>query len=1319
MAENKDPKIQTRLPAPKRSDGGQGSQESNEDKTQEQVENETLVESSSEEVAPTQPLMSEASQEQPMSLSRRLSEQNQMSKIDLADFSSLKLSLASPEQIIKWSHGEVTKPETINYRTLRPEKDGLFDERIFGPTKDWECYCGKYKRIRYKGVICDKCGVEVTNSRVRRERLGHITLAAPCVHIWFFKGAPSVLSLLLNVPPKAIENIVYFTHFLILDVDSNKKKEAIKAINDRFVKTIEEIEERHNKDLERFSDQEKKAAEDVKKKIKQKEAQEINMHEAKIKIKQESTRSKARFVEEKSRNEEFFKRMSSLARSLKPFSVLSEEEYLRLIDLGAGQFFDIKMGAEAIQAAIEMLDLEKLAGKVREEANKSTGQKHIKLVKRLRIIEGLRRAEVDPSWMIQRIVPVIPPDLRPMVQLAGGRFATSDLNDLYRRVINRNNRLKHLISLGAPEIILRNEKRMLQESVDSLIDSSHARRGRSNRRKLRSLTDMLRGKQGRFRQNLLGNRVDYSGRSVIVVGPDLSLSECGLPKEMALEMFKPFVLRELLARGIAQNVKNAKSLLDERIPEVFDILEEITKKHPVLLNRAPTLHKLGIQAFYPILIEGSAIRLHPCVCSGYNADFDGDQMAVHIPISEKSIEEATNLMMPSANLLKPADGSPVSVPNKGMALGMYYLTSIDAKFADKAKTLEKDGHIYSQDEAIHAWQQETIKLREPIRVYIQSKPVVTTVGRILFNEKLPESLRFINDDVNASRLKRIVMDAFHIVSNKEVAQLIDAIKDLGFWAETYAGGVSVSVFDCRMLENKDDFIQEAEKRVARHEEDYNMGLITDEERRRLSNDIWIETTEKLSDLTWMLFDEDNAARIIIDSGGARASKDQIKQLSAMRGLVVDPLGKIVPLPTKSNFRQGLSIFEYVTGARGSRKGLTDSALKTADAGYLTRRLIDVAHDAIIRLENCESKGSVEVRINDPRERPFYERIIGRYVSEDIKAPKSKKVMVKRNTLLTGSEIAQLKKNEIESVKLRSILTCQAKYGVCQKCYGWDMSTLTPVTLGTPVGVIAAQSIGEPGTQLTLRVKHTGGVVGLDVTQGLPRVEELFESRIPKTLSPIAEFAGKVRITETEEGYNVTLTTVDEKPAKEEVYTIPLSFELKVKDKQLVAGGTQLASGFLDLKEVLRIRGLRGAQTYLLQELQNVYESQGIMIDDRHFEVIIRKMSDKVRIKDSGDSTFLVGEIVDRVRFEEENARILAAGGGPATAEVILLGISQATFHTDSWLSAASFENTSNVLTEAAVLGRVDRLVGLKENVIIGRLIPTSPERAVIEESMTG
>ena len=1233
---------------------------------------------------------------------------SQAAKPQMNDFSKLRISLASPDEIISWSHGEVTKPETINYRTLRPEKDGLFDERIFGPTKDWECYCGKYKRIRYKGVVCDKCGVEVTHSRVRRERLGHITLAAPSVHIWFFKGAPSILSLLLNIPPKAVESIVYFTHYLVLHVDNQKKKDAIKNVHDHYVQNVKDLEVREKDSLVDLKVDEKKVIDDIKKRIKQKEAQEINISEAKLKMKQRATHLKERYVKEKATNEEFYKKMMSLAKSLKPNSVLNEEEYLRLVDLDASDFFDAQMGAEAIQQVLEMLDLDKLANEIREESKKSKGQKHIKVVKRLRIVEGMRKAGINPSWIIQRVVPVIPPDLRPMVQLSGGRFATSDLNDLYRRVINRNNRLKHLIQLGAPDIILRNEKRMLQEAVDSLIDSSHARKGRTVRRKLRSLTDMLRGKQGRFRQNLLGKRVDYSGRSVIVVGPELKLSQCGLPKDMALEMFKPFVLRELLKRGIAQNVKNAKSLLDERIPEVFDILEEITYNHPVLLNRAPTLHKLGIQAFYPILIEGSAIRLHPCVCSGYNADFDGDQMAVHIPISSKSCKEAEELMMPPHNLLKPADGSPVSVPNKGMALGIYYLTS--AEIAEDESAVDMKKHVYTRREVVYLWQTGKIRMRQYIQVRLPDGSMVkTTIGRVFFNEKLPQEMQFINAPVNASALKGIIMKAYKVAGQEVAAGLIDEIKNLGFWAETHSGGVSVSVFDCKMLDNKDELIAQANKRVAEIEDNYNVGFITSDERRRLVNNIWIETTDHLADLTWKLFDETNSARIIIESGGARASRDQIKQLSAMRGLVVDPMGKIVPLPTKSNFRQGLSIFEYVTSARGSRKGLTDSALKTADAGYLTRRLVDVSHDAIVRLEDCGTEDGIVIPREDGRERQFEDRLMGRYLSKDLKNAKGK-VLVEKNTLVNDDVAQIIRKEKIDSVAIRSILTCHSKYGICQKCYGWDMATLQTVTLGTPVGVLAAQSIGEPGTQLTLRVKHAGGIVGLDVTQGLPRVEELFEARVPKVLSPIVDVSGKATVKESDEGYQVTITPDDDKEEQRK-YVIPAAMEMRVKNKQLVTPGEQIAAGFLDIKEVLRIRGLRGAQQYLLAELQSVYESQGIVIDDRHFEVIIRKMSDKVRIKDSGDTTFLIGEVADRVKFENENAKTIAAGGAPATAEVILLGISQATFHTDSWLSAASFENTSNVLTEAAILGKVDNLLGLKENVIIGRLIPTDPERA--------
>ncbi|OGG27966.1 DNA-directed RNA polymerase subunit beta' [Candidatus Gottesmanbacteria bacterium RIFCSPLOWO2_01_FULL_42_10] len=1229
---------------------------------------------------------------------------------NIVDFSGLKITLASPATIKDWSYGEVTKPETINYRTLKPEKDGLFDERIFGPTKDWECYCGKYKRIRYRGIICDKCGVEVTQSKVRRERMGHITLAAPVAHVWFFKGAPSKLSLLLDMTPRALESIIYFAQYLVLAVDETKRKEVLKTLDGRIedkkkeiLKALEESKKSLHKD---FEGQRK----DLKDKIASGEARELAASEITLKEKQKLARLEEESAKEEARANEMVKVLTELAGSIKKLSLVTEDEYLKLHEYKAAGFFTVGMGAEAILNVIKTLDLDKLAAEMREEAQKTKGQRHIKATKRLRIVESLKNAQIDSSWMILTVLPVIPPDLRPMVQLTGGRFATSDLNDLYRRVINRNNRLKHLIDLGAPEIILRNEKRMLQEAVDSLIDTTQRPTSRVTTQALRSLSDMLRGKQGRFRQNLLGKRVDYSGRSVIVVGPELSLSQCGLPKEMALEMFKPFVLRELIARGIAPNVKSAKNVLERRDPEVFDILEEITREHPVLLNRAPTLHKLGIQAFFPILIEGAAIRIHPCVCAGYNADFDGDQMAVHIPLSKKAQEEAKTLMQPVQNLLKPADGSPITVPNKDMALGCYYLTSIDPRFDALA---QEQMQIFSdQSEAILLYQLGKIGLRMPIRVRLSTGILTTTTGRILFNETLPNELRFYNDTVKAATIKQIVTRALDMLSREEVAHLIDRIKNFGFWGATLAGGVSLSVFDNEMIPHKNQIIAEAEIRVTEVDQNYQQGLITLEEKKRLANEIWIEITEKIANETWARLAKDNPVRMIIESGGARASKDQLKQLAAMRGLVVDPLGKIVELPTKSNFREGLSIFEYVTSTRGSRKGLTDSALKTADAGYLTRRLVDVSHDAIIRMEDCKTDDGIEFTKQDTRQVAFASRILGRLLVEPVMS--GKKTLFAKDTEITPQVVEVLNKEKIESVYVRSPLTCKAKYGLCLKCYGRDFSTRAMVELGMPVGIVAAQSIGEPGTQLTMRVKHAGGIVGLDVTQGLPRVEELFEARTPKVLSPLSEISGKVEIVESAEGKIVRVKSIDIKPVEEREYLIPATSELLVETGDLVAVGQQLTSGFLDIKEVLAIRGLRGAQRYLIDEIQRVYESQGIPINDKHFEVIVRKMSDKVRIETSGDTTLLPGELADKLVFEEENARVLAEGGEPATAQVIILGITRAALYTESWLSAASFQETTNILTDAALSGKEDHLVGLKENVIIGRLIPVSAERAKLE-----
>jgi len=1226
----------------------------------------------------------------------------------ILDFKSLQIKLASPEEIRSWSHGEVTKPETINYRTLRPEKDGLFDERIFGPTKDYECYCGKYRRIRYKGIICDKCGVEVTQSRVRRERMGHIILAAPVAHIWFFKGAPpSKMALLLDMTPRALEQVIYFAQYVVTEVNEGEKAKALakieKAKDERTKALREEAGEKISANKVEAEDQKK----DVKGRIGNKDAVSLAVQEVALKQRQREQAIRDDLVSSLDQTEEIFKRLIEIVKNLKIQSLLSEEEFNRLADYEAGDFFEVDMGAEAIVGLLKQINIDKLADQLRKEVADSTGQHRIKATKRLRVVDGMRRAGVKPEWMVLKVLPVIPPDLRPMVQLSGGRFATSDLNDLYRRVINRNNRLKHLMELGAPGIILRNEKRMLQEAVDSLIDASartSTTRRRANIQPLRSLSDMLRGKQGRFRQNLLGKRVDYSGRSVIVVGPDLNLNQCGIPKEMALEMFKPFVLREMIVRGLAPNVKSAKNLLDRRPPEVFDILEDITHDHPVLLNRAPTLHKLSIQAFYPILIEGNAIRIHPCVCTGFNADFDGDQMAVHVPLSQKAQDEAARLMLPEKNLLRPADGSPVAIPaSKEMALGVYYLTSQDQELT--TPTTIFGGH----DEAILAYQSKKIGLRQKIKMFRDRKILETTVGRILFNETLPEALKFYNDTVSSSVLKGLFAKAFRICTAAEVVEMIDKVKNLGFEMGTVSG-ISFTFTDLEVLPDKNALIKESNDRVAEIEQNYRQGLITASERKRLVQELWIGVTEDLADKTWQLYSQSNVVRLIIDAKIGRVSRDTIKQLSAMRGLFVDPTGKIVDLPTKSNFKQGLSIFEYVTSARGGRKGLTDTAMKTADAGYLTRRLVDVAHDMIVRDTDCGTDEGIVISQEGKRAKVFSLRVFGRYLAADIIDPKSKKTLLAKGTVLSEDNMSILDDKQITEVTVRSPLSCRSRYGVCSVCYGTDLSTKKQVEIGTPVGVIAAQSIGEPGTQLTINAKRTAFIIGLDVTQGLPRVEELFEARTPKTLSPLAEVSGKAEVTETDEGYKVNIKSVGVKPPEEREYIIPLTSQLLVKDGDHVFAGAQMTSGALDIKEVLAIRGLRAAQEYLCEEIQAVYESQGIPIHDKHFEVIIRKMADKVRVSSQGDTELLPGEFVAKLRFEEENGRVLSQGGEPATAQQVILGITRASLYTTSWLSAASFEQTTNVLTEASLNGDEDRLVGLKENVIIGRLIPVTPDR---------
>ncbi len=1238
----------------------------------------------------------------------------EQSDLNIVDFSGLRVRLASPEDVLSWAKGgEVTKPETINYRTLRPEKDGLFDERIFGPTKDYECYCGKYKRIRYRGIVCDRCGVEVTTSAVRRERMGYIKLASPIAHIWYFKGTAAPLSTLLDIPPQSLERVIYYALYLVLEINDDKKKEAVQKLEDLKKEELQKEEDRHEAEKEAARQSYVKQTEDMKKKLGNKEQAEIALSEIALKEKEHYKQISNRFVDRKANKTAFFDRFVKIVKSIKVNDLIEEDDYLYLREYGLDDCVEVGMGSEAIYDLLENLDLPKLYSETLNELAKAKGERRSKLLKKVRVIEAFIKSETQPVWMVLSVLPVIPPDLRPVVQLPGGKFATSDLNDFYRRVINRNNRLKQLIELGAPEIILRNEKRMLQEAVDSLLDLQKSRgrsRNQGSASKIqKSLSDVLRGKQGRFRQNLLGKRVDYSGRSTIIVGPELRIDQCGIPKEMALELFKPYMLHEIIVRGYAPNIKSAKNFLEQREPVVYDILEEVTKDHPVLLNRAPTLHKLSILAFYPVLTDSNAIKLHPTVCAGYNADFDGDAMGVFLPLSKESIDEVKNRMLPYHNLLKPADGSPIVLPNKEMALGIYYLTTLDNTYASKKD--EEIKNYASADEAISSYQLERITLRQPIMVMVDGQMMRTSVGRIMVNQLLPEELRFRNEDLKASDVKNIIVDASKLYEeNSKVGELIDKLKEIGFWGATIACGLSVSVFDCETTEDKDVIVAETEAEVAKLQANFAQGLLTADERRRHSNKLWIDTTEKLADKTWNKIDEENPVKIIIKSGGARASREQLKQLSAIKGLVVDPLGKIIEVPTKSNYREGLSIFEYVISARGARKGLTDSALKTADAGYLTRRLVDVAHDMIVRQVDCGTANGLEITTEDIRGDKFMDRIRGRYLAEDLKDTKGK-VIYTKGALIDEDELKEIAKHQVTHATVRSALYCQAKYGVCQMCYGIDLSTRRPVEIGVPVGVMAAQSIGEPGTQLTMRVRHFGGIVISDVTQGLPRVEELFEARTPKVVSPIAEFAGNVEVKEdrSREAYIVRVTPKDGDTHTEQEFMIPMSQQLKVKDGDIVSKGSALSEGHLDVSDVLSIKGLHSAQLYLLSEVQNVYESQGIGIHDKHFEVIIRKMSEKIIIEDEGDTSFIKDEVVSFIRFEEENKKMLSQGAKPAVGKVSILGITKAAIHTDSWLSSASFEQTTNVLSQAAIKGQVDYLLGLKENVIIGRLIPVTNE----------
>lgn len=1231
---------------------------------------------------------------------------------NIVDFSGLQIRLASPDEIRKWSHGMVTKPETINYRTQKPEKDGLFCERIFGPTKDWECYCGKYKRVRFKGIVCDKCGVEVTLSRVRRERMGHIELAAPVAHVWFFKGAPSKISLLLDISPKALTSVIYFSKYLVMSIDENGREEAKKGILTQKEEKLAEVRKSFDDQIEKVKEEGKDEVTKLKKKVKAKDELELKSEEAKTEAKRKVAALREQMVVELTVTEEIFNKLEGLVDRIRVNTLLADSEFAKLQEYGLSDWLTAGMGSESLLTALQNINLNELADKLKEDVNSNSEAKRTKAIKRLQVVRGLLESNVMPEWMIMKVLPVIPPDLRPMVQLSGGRFAASDLNDLYRRVINRNNRLQHLINLGAPEIILRNEKRMLQEAVDSLIDSSQARSSRRSRtgKALKSLSDMLRGKQGRFRQNLLGKRVDYSGRSVIVVGPELKLNQCGLPKDMALEMFKPFVLRELIKRDLAPNVKAAKTIIEKRQPEVFDILEEVTKKHPILLNRAPTLHKLSIQGFWPKLIDGSAIRLHPVVCGGFNADFDGDQMAVHVPLTKKAIKEAKNKMLAQYNIVKPSAGAPSSIPDsKEMAIGVYYLTSLDENLPVYPSPFG------SQAEVVTAYQNEVLKVRQAVDVLLHpddTKLTRTTVGRILFNRVLPEKWDFINHNLPRKEISGLFHRALKELTLKEVVRLIDAVKNIGFEYATVTG-LSFAISDNEMYPDKVKFISEQNLKAKEIEDNYKLGLITNDERHKLTISMWMDAAEDLAERTWNTFSPTNPVRLIIDTGMGRITKNTIKQLSAMRGINVDPMGNLVELPTKGNFREGLSIFEYVTSIRGSRKGLTDTALRTADAGYLTRRLVDVSHDAIIRAEDCGTDEFVTISSEGERGKAFGKRINHRIVAKKVVNPDTKKVIVEMGELINDETANAIEAAGVKEVDVRSPLTCKLRYGLCAKCYGYNMATSKMSVVGDPAGILAAQSIGEPGTQLTMRTKHSGGVAGVDVTQGLPRVTELLEVRTPKLVAPISEVAGKVKVTETDNGNLVTVTPVGRKEDRKE-YLIPLTMPLKVGDGDLIGVGTQLATGGVDIKQLLRIKGLRATQIYLIGEVQGIYESQGIGIHDKHFEVIVRKMSDYVRVDSVGDTSLNIGDVVSRGAYETANEAVIAQGGEPATAINLILGTIRAALYTESWLSAASFQDTTSVLTDAAVQGKIDRLIGMKENVIIGRLIPTSKNRAKLE-----
>ena len=1269
--------------------------------------------------------------------------------LDVNAFDKIRIGLATADDIRGWSHGEVKKPETINYRTLKPEKDGLFGEQIFGPTRDWECACGKYKRVRFKGIVCERCGVEVTRSRVRRERMGHIELAAPVTHIWFFKGVPSRLGYLLNVTPKDLERVIYFASYMVTEVNEDERHNDLPGLQDEFDSEIKRLEQRRDSDIEARA---KKVEEDL---AALEEAGEAK-GPARTKLRNGAERDMAairtRYNDQIARVDAVFDKF----KKLKPGDMVDDVDLWREMQDRYGDYFDGCMGAEAIKKRLQSLDLETISKELREEIKDASEQRKTKALKRLKVVNAFLTTGNKPEAMVLDVIPVIPPDLRPMVQLDGGRFATSDLNDLYRRVINRNNRLKRLIELGAPEIMLNNEKRMLQEAVDSLFDNG--RRGRpvtgASNRPLKSLSDMLKGKQGRFRQNLLGKRVDYSGRSVIVVGPSLRMHQCGLPKPMALELFKPFVIKRLVDLNYAQNMKSAKRLVDRGDAEVWGVLEEVISEHPVLLNRAPTLHRLGIQAFEPILVEGKAIHLPPLACAAFNADFDGDQMAVHLPLSAEAQAEARSLMMASDNILKPADGHTVTMPSQDMILGLYYLSTVleGAKGQGRVfSSLEEaemalDRHEIDMQAKVlirlpesfvlpKNWEPGEVKVLDPRegedevvkeeRFHDGTVLFATSYGRILFNETLPTDYPFVNEQVAKGRLSKIVDDIAMRYSTQQVAATLDALKDLGFTRAPWSG-VSFAFSDVNEPPERDEKIAEYEAKADKVNANYEMGLLTEEARRQELIDLWTECTAEVSKEVEEKFDPTSNLAIIVQSG-ARGNMMQINQIAGMRGLVANPKGEIIPRPVKSNYRDGLSVLEYFISQHGARKGLADTALRTAESGYLTRRLVDVSQDVIVREEDCGTKRGLTMRVADRDENGNLTLVkaadggpYSRLLAADVIDPADgTTVLYKRDDALSMDVLNDLVAHGVEEVQARSVLTCESKRGVCAKCYGWSLATNTLVDVGEAVGIVAAQSIGEPGTQLTLRSFHSGGVAAAsDITQGLPRVTELFEARTPKGEAPIAEFAGVVKVENTDHGRQITLTP-DDTSVEPIVYTDTRRAPMLVKNGDHVAAGDQLVEGSVDPKKILRILGPRAAQVNIVNEVHTVYRSQGVDIHDKHIEVIVHQMLRRVTVIDSGDTPLLPGELVDQARFKAANKETIKNGGKPAAARPELMGITKASLATDSWLSAASFQETTRVLTEAALSQKVDDLKGLKENVIIGKLIPAGTglaryQNAVVE-----